>query len=488
MQRDEEHAELADGVRHRLGQRRHGLGGSVLRARADVLHLFQLRREREEIVLGGLQERHDLGPREGRVDGGPEAHHALLLARQACDALEEAARGEAELVRVLDGGAKAFVERVPRIGGVEEVVGEQQLAEAVQEARFAPTARVVQLAERAVERVGRDLALELARGRLLEIVGFVEDDLGRLRQREGLLGLGEEDGVVRDDDVGVDREVARALQEAAAVVAALASAAFLGRRSEAVRDLRAAVELRQVARGGAEDPRAEMRQRQKLVFGQLGLAMREQLLEPAQAEVVRTPLDERGLERRADHAGDGGQVLGEDLLLQILRVGADDDRDLVRKGPQHGGDEVGDRLADAGARFDDEVALAVERLRHGHRHLVLLRTVLEVRNGALELAARLEPPPHVVRRNLPVFHGIGQLALRVDEMVRRNGLEERVARLVERRAGRQRERLASRKLRREGLERVVRTGGEELADDLHGLRGKPRGLQVGQRIRAAAAS
>ena len=60
-------------------------------------------------------------------------------------------------------------------------------------------------------------------------------------------------------------------------------------------------------------------------------------------------------------------ILIEKLLLQILGAGGNDD---ALAGANHG-QQIGQRLARAGASFDDQVPLLFERLLDGLRHLQL---------------------------------------------------------------------------------------------------------------------
>ena len=51
---------------------------------------------------------------------------------------------------------------------------------------------------------------------------------------------------------------------------------------------------------------------------------------------------------------------------------------LLRHGVEDGGHQVSQALADARAGLDRQVLAVGQRLRHGHRHLLLLRAELEV--------------------------------------------------------------------------------------------------------------
>ena len=77
-------------------------------------------------------------------------------------------------------------------------------------------------------------------------------------------------------------------------------------------------------------------------------------------------------------------VLEEDLLLQVLRAGGDQHALAA----EDGGNEIGERLAGAGAGFGEEHAALLEDARDGGRHLDLAGARLEVRHAAGERAGR----------------------------------------------------------------------------------------------------
>ena len=83
-------------------------------------------------------------------------------------------------------------------------------------------------------------------------------------------------------------------------------------------------------------------------------------------------------------------VLEEELLLQVLGAGGDHD---ALAGEQRG-DQVGERLAGAGAGLDDQVALIGERRFHGLRHFHLAGAELVVR---MPLGERAVPREELAR-------------------------------------------------------------------------------------------
>ena len=114
---------------------------------------------------------------------------------------------------------------------------------------------------------------------------------------------------------------------------------------------------------------------QRLHLGLLVEVAHAELVEAPQAEVVLAAY----AEGHAEVAEDGLEerdVLFDDLLLEGLGVGGHDDAAVLVARPEDERDEVGQALADAGARLDDQVGLAPERLPDGLGHLHLLGTEL----------------------------------------------------------------------------------------------------------------
>ena len=68
-------------------------------------------------------------------------------------------------------------------------------------------------------------------------------------------------------------------------------------------------------------------------------------------------------------ADQGGHVLGDELLLEVDRVGGDDDACVVVQGVEGCREQVGEGLAHAGAGLDDEALLLVDGVGHGAGHL-----------------------------------------------------------------------------------------------------------------------
>ena len=100
-------------------------------------------------------------------------------------------------------------------------------------------------------------------------------------------------------------------------------------------------------------------------------------LEPAQRQVVVPPLDQDRAELVGDHRPQQRNVLLDELLLQVDRVGGNHHPLLVLDDPLDGGDQVREALAHAGSRLDQQTPAHVQRPLDGLGHLGLLRPDLE---------------------------------------------------------------------------------------------------------------
>ena len=107
----------------------------------------------------------------------------------------------------------------------------------------------------------------------------------------------------------------------------------------------------------------------------VGVVVGEAALELVGAQVVAPPLDQRvgraPAEQRGERLGQPRHVAVDDLGLQGQRRGGDDGGRARVHGVPHRGHEVGQRLAGAGAGLHEQVALAVDRVGDGVRHLDL---------------------------------------------------------------------------------------------------------------------
>ena len=98
-------------------------------------------------------------------------------------------------------------------------------------------------------------------------------------------------------------------------------------------------------------------------------------LEVVVADVVGAALQQRDGHRHAQRVAHQRQVAFEQLILQSLGAGGDDHLAAV----QQRGDEIGERLAGAGAGLGDKLAACGDSLCDGLGHRQLLRP--EVKAG-----------------------------------------------------------------------------------------------------------
>ena len=100
-------------------------------------------------------------------------------------------------------------------------------------------------------------------------------------------------------------------------------------------------------------------------------------MEAAGTEIILASLEHGVLEggqQRLEH----GQVFANQLFLQIDGVRADDRLFGFFEREENRRHQVGQALAHARARLDQEVFAADQRARHRHRHALLLGAVLEI--------------------------------------------------------------------------------------------------------------
>ena len=100
--------------------------------------------------------------------------------------------------------------------------------------------------------------------------------------------------------------------------------------------------------------------------------------EPVQAEVVAAPLHIGGGEGHVERLTEHREVLEVDLFLKVLRAGRHEDALAA----EDGGHQIRERLAGAGAGFDEQNAAVLERRRDRFGHVAL-------RGAAFERGQRL---------------------------------------------------------------------------------------------------
>ena len=249
-------------------------------------------------------------------------------------------------------------------------------------------ARARDVGEELFELVGADVGAEVADAGVFEPMGLIEDDRVVFGQEvERADKAGEVKRVVGDHDAGLFPVAAGALVEAGlAIGAAVAAAGSRVARDPALergRDRVRVVENDAVF--GRVGPVDEPARCAGFVAG-VEQAARGLHLQPEPAEVIVLAVRDRGARGRVEHAAGQLEVFGDELGLEQARVGRDDYAALVARGPDGRRNEVGEALAHAGAGFDGELAVAVERVPDALGHGRLLGTVLEPGNGAGEPA------------------------------------------------------------------------------------------------------
>ena len=256
---------------------------------------------------------------------------------------------------------------VARCSGVPRVHDEVGLAE-----------HPLGVVDQRLDAVVADRDAEVLRRDVLELVGLVDHQRRALRDHlaEGVVAqrrVGAEQVVVDDDHVRFGRALAHPRDEAVGVARAGAAGAGLGGGGDLRPERQVVgqlVDLGAVPGLGDLGPGVDQREVHAIDVG----AQRRRFLEDLvalQAEVVAAALHARGRERHRQHAGEQRQILGEDLLLQVLGAGRDDHA-LAAQDRRH---EVGERLAGAGAGLDEEHAAVLERVgdRRGHAALAVAR-------------------------------------------------------------------------------------------------------------------
>ena len=254
--------------------------------------------------------------------------------------------------------------------------------------------------DKVLDRRVRDAEPELPGGLRLQIVRLVHDEEVVVRQEGAAdLQVGEEESVVDDEEVGGGGFLAGVAVEAGALPRAGA-----GREAARAHSLprggfgRVEPQFGAVAGSRLVEPDERLGEQARLVGGhRVAVGVR---LPAADAQVVRLALELRAAEAGhvqprllAQRVQQIGNVFGDQLLLQVDRVGGNDDADIVAERVQGGGEEVGDGLADAGAAFDEEMARAVvpdcgvEGAGDGFRHRRLLGAGLVAREAPGERAA-----------------------------------------------------------------------------------------------------
>ena len=176
--------------------------------------------------------------------------------------------------------------------------------------------------------------------------------------------------MVGDDEVGRRRLAPGVVQEAVVVeraaharaVVAFAGYLFPDRRP------RHDVEVGPAAVPGLARPAEQRPQLGALVGLDQVLAVTLEVVDLGEADVVVAPLHQDRLELEGKRALEQGEVLVDELLLKVDRVGGDHDASLVGDRPGQGRDQVGQALSGARARLEERELAVVERVADRPEH------------------------------------------------------------------------------------------------------------------------
>src|SRR4051794_13339638 len=225
-----------------------------------------------------------------------------------------------------------------------------------------------------VEPIVADRNAEVLRGDVFELVRFVDDGVVARRNHLAEAALSHrrvraQQMMVDDDEVGFSGALPHARDEAVIEARALAPQAVLA----GGRDLRPerkilgqVIHLGAIAGLGLARPVVDHLDRDGILARSDRRAV-AQRVELVQAEIIATSFHVRGGERYAKRVAENREVLEEDLLLQVLRAGRDENPVAA----ENRGDQIRERLASAGTRLGEEDAAVREHVRYrgGHGEL-----------------------------------------------------------------------------------------------------------------------
>jgi hypothetical protein len=244
---------------------------------------------------------------------------------------------------------------------------------------------IVEVAELVFQGAFGELQAEMFTGDVFDGVGFVEDGqvvLGEIIDAGDAEGqVGEEEGVVDDEEIAALHALFGGLPEAVFEVGAFFAQAIVVFGADFVPDagFGDGREIGEGAVGGVGGPLFDLPEGIDLffVFEECVLAL-SGLFEAALAEVIAAAFDEDGGEFIGVDGLEERDVLVDELFLEGDGVGGDDDAFFVFDGEVDGGQEIGEGFADAGAGLDEEMMVLGEGFLDGGGHLQLLGTEFEL--------------------------------------------------------------------------------------------------------------
>ena len=237
----------------------------------------------------------------------------------------------------------------------------------------APQAAVL---EREAERVGRDI---------LETMRLVDDEVVRFgQQRTAHARVLQKQRVIRHDDAGASGRLACALQVAASrdpgTPACVARLVVGGHASPQVALGSKEVQLGAIAGQSCGPPNERLQQEPRLVTRRDESAER---LPASRAQIIRSALQHRDLDRGAERRLQRRQILAHELVLERQRVCAHDHA-LAAERTADRGHEIRERLPHSGAGLREQRATIAERALDRAGERALLRAVLVSREPARE--------------------------------------------------------------------------------------------------------
>ena len=221
-----------------------------------------------------------------------------------------------------------------------------------------------------------DLAAHPVGDGIFQVVRLVHDQIviggqsaifyRRVRDQQRMVG---------DDDMGGFGLLARAVEGANASHfgrAARRSAAFvLGAQPRPHLPITTAqCDRASVASPAFVQPDQNLRQRAQFIV--VGRFAPTQGRQPPRTQVIAAPFHQRRAQLFADHLPGQGNILAQQLLLQVDGVGGDCDSVAILQRPARGRDQISQRFARACARLDQQLPSAIQRFRHLARHVYLL--------------------------------------------------------------------------------------------------------------------
>jgi hypothetical protein len=190
---------------------------------------------------------------------------------------------------------------------------------------------------------------------------------------------GEEEGMIENKDVGGEGASAHFLVEAAGVFPAGFWGAEVAFATDLGPDLRVGsfAKIAQGAIAGGKTPFAEAFELDLFGGGEEAFLLSEGTLETGGAEVILSTFEQGGLESHRQDFLHQGDVLVDELFLEVDGVGADEGLAFLGDGMEGCGDEVGEGFADSGAGFDHEGALFLEGSGDGNSHGLLFGPIFK---------------------------------------------------------------------------------------------------------------